>query len=202
MWSCDWYDECIMHMLTRSKQAGFTIVELLIVIVVIGILAAITIVAYNGIQERAEATKIVSQAAAYIKGLKTWEVDLGRPTTSSCIAPAGSITGGVCTSSDAWGANAPYDTTFNQNLATYSGVATPQLGKYAGIGPTGHMWYHQNYYGDNRAVLYYAVGPNSDCGLSNVLSPTPGYDNMTLTGAKYTQRMTGYTRCIVEVFSF
>ena len=31
---------------------GFTIVELLIVIVVIGILAAITIVAYNGIQER------------------------------------------------------------------------------------------------------------------------------------------------------
>lgn len=38
----------------QSKQ-GFTIVELLIVIVVIGILAAITIVAYNGIQRRAMA---------------------------------------------------------------------------------------------------------------------------------------------------
>jgi prepilin-type N-terminal cleavage/methylation domain-containing protein len=36
-----------------EKQTGFTIVELLIVIVVIGILAAITIVAYNGIQDRA-----------------------------------------------------------------------------------------------------------------------------------------------------
>ena len=35
------------------RQKGFTIVELLIVIVVIGILAAITVVAYNGIQERA-----------------------------------------------------------------------------------------------------------------------------------------------------
>ncbi|MBC7943600.1 prepilin-type N-terminal cleavage/methylation domain-containing protein [Candidatus Saccharibacteria bacterium] len=35
-----------------TKQTGFTIVELLIVIVVIGILAAITIVAYNGIQNR------------------------------------------------------------------------------------------------------------------------------------------------------
>jgi prepilin-type N-terminal cleavage/methylation domain-containing protein len=37
----------------KNKQVGFTIVELLIVIVVIGILAAITIVAYNGVQNRA-----------------------------------------------------------------------------------------------------------------------------------------------------
>ncbi len=37
-----------------TKQHGFTIVELLIVIVVIGILAAITIVAYSGIQDRAK----------------------------------------------------------------------------------------------------------------------------------------------------
>lgn len=37
---------------------GFTIVELLIVIVVIAILAAISIVAFNGVQDRAKATKI------------------------------------------------------------------------------------------------------------------------------------------------
>lgn len=36
-----------------SKSKGFTIVELLIVIVVLGILAAITVVAYNGVQNRA-----------------------------------------------------------------------------------------------------------------------------------------------------
>ncbi|MBC7943199.1 prepilin-type N-terminal cleavage/methylation domain-containing protein [Candidatus Saccharibacteria bacterium] len=36
-----------------KQKSGFTIVELLIVIVVIGILAAITIVAYNGINNRA-----------------------------------------------------------------------------------------------------------------------------------------------------
>jgi prepilin-type N-terminal cleavage/methylation domain-containing protein len=41
-----------------KKQTGFTIVELLIVIVVIGILAAITIVAYNGVQNRASDTAI------------------------------------------------------------------------------------------------------------------------------------------------
>ncbi|MNQ41770.1 Type II secretion system protein G precursor [compost metagenome] len=49
---------------TKQKQPGFTIVELLIVIVVIGILAAITITAYNGIQQRgrdAERTSDVKQ---------------------------------------------------------------------------------------------------------------------------------------------
>ena len=43
-------------MTKQTKSSGFTIVELLIVIVVIAILAAITIVAYNGIQDRANTT--------------------------------------------------------------------------------------------------------------------------------------------------
>lgn len=46
----------------RQTSHGFTIVELLIVIVVIGILAAIVIVAFNGVQGQANTT--AAQAAA------------------------------------------------------------------------------------------------------------------------------------------
>lgn len=47
-----------------AKQQGFTIVELLIVVVVIAILAAITFVAFNGIQNRAYETTIQSDLSA------------------------------------------------------------------------------------------------------------------------------------------
>ena len=53
----------------KIKQTGFTIVELLIVIVVIGILAAITIVAYNGVQDRARSTVLVSDLTTSAKQL-------------------------------------------------------------------------------------------------------------------------------------
>lgn len=56
----------------KTKNRGFTIVELLIVIVIIAILAAITIVAYVGIQNRAKtsaaqalANNISKKAEAY-----------------------------------------------------------------------------------------------------------------------------------------
>ena len=45
------------------KNRGFTIVELLIVVVIIAILASITIVAYNGIQTRAQRSKIDTDIA-------------------------------------------------------------------------------------------------------------------------------------------
>lgn len=44
----------------KQSRSGFTIVELLIVIVVIAILAAITIVAYNGIQNRTNDSAIMT----------------------------------------------------------------------------------------------------------------------------------------------
>ena len=57
-----------------QKQTGFTIVELLIVVVVIAILAAITIVAYNGIRQRAEESALKTTAAQMYKKVETYRV--------------------------------------------------------------------------------------------------------------------------------
>jgi len=72
----------------RKTTSGFTIVELLIVIVVIGILAAIALVAYNGTQSRARDADRRSDLAAIAKGLKLWYVDHGdyMETGSGCGA--------------------------------------------------------------------------------------------------------------------
>ena len=56
---------------------GFTIVELLIVIVVIAILAAITIVAYNGIQVRARDNDRKSSISTLAKAFSLYKVDNG-----------------------------------------------------------------------------------------------------------------------------
>jgi len=58
-----------------KSKSGFTIVELLIVIVVIGILAAITIVAYNGIQQRGRDAQRRSDFVALEKALRLYRVD-------------------------------------------------------------------------------------------------------------------------------
>lgn len=61
----------------RKTTSGFTIVELLIVIVVIAILTAIGIVAYGGIQRRSENTKTISAVQAYRKALQQYALEKG-----------------------------------------------------------------------------------------------------------------------------
>jgi general secretion pathway protein G len=84
----------------KKTMSGFTIVELLVVIVVIAILAAITIVAYNGIQTRAENTKTISAASQWAKALQMYKIDNGSyPTMNSCLGSSTTYTssgGGRC----------------------------------------------------------------------------------------------------------
>ena len=66
-----------------ATMRGFTIVELLIVIVVIAILAAITIVAYNGIQARAKLTQQTAQIDKIGKAIQLWQAENGKSFSES-----------------------------------------------------------------------------------------------------------------------
>lgn len=69
-----------------KRAAGFTIVELLIVIVVIGILAAIVTVAYNGVQTRARDSQRNQDVKTIAKALEMYYLDRGHYPTGACGA--------------------------------------------------------------------------------------------------------------------
>lgn len=68
----------------KKTTRGFTIVELLIVIVVIAILAAISVVAYNGIQQRARDAQRENDIRTIVKALELYYIDNGMYPSSSC----------------------------------------------------------------------------------------------------------------------
>jgi len=65
-----------------QKRQGFTIVELLVVIVVIGILAAITIVSYTGISQKAITATLQSDLDGASRQLKLYQVEHSQYPTS------------------------------------------------------------------------------------------------------------------------
>lgn len=72
---------------------GFTLVELLIVIVVIAILAAITIVAYSNIQSRARASTALTTANSAIKKAHAYNAETANyPVISTDLTGAASNT--------------------------------------------------------------------------------------------------------------
>ncbi len=60
-----------------NRTNGFTVIELLVVIVVIGILATITIVSFNGVQQRARLVVAQVDLANLSKQLELYKIDKG-----------------------------------------------------------------------------------------------------------------------------
>lgn len=103
-----------------NKQHGFTIVELLIVIVVIGILAAIVIVAYNGVTNRANDNAVKSDLANLAKKIEAYKAVSSTALYPTTMTEFYSMDGGVKLSKSAYNTT-PSSSDFNALVCLKSG---------------------------------------------------------------------------------
>lgn len=122
----------------HRDDKGFTIVELLVVIVVIAILAAFTIVAFNGVQSRAESSRFAGAIDAYIKSFETFYAANGAYPNfgSGCLGvgsdyPAsGYFTQNACVMASGT-TSSTYNASLNQALSAQ--IANPPSTKLAPV---------------------------------------------------------------------
>lgn len=164
-------------MLYKNKNHGFTIVELLIVIVVIGVLAAITVVAFNGIQARAKNTSTTQTAKNMVSMLKAYSITnsglaantvtkdhlcLGDPSEYPAVS---GMAAGECRN-DIGSGNWRSDDNFTTELSKVgrAASATPLVSATDGQQYRG-IWYDDDSSTDPR--IYYALqGENRTCAVS------------------------------------
>jgi len=166
--------------LQPNIKRGFTIVELLIVIVVIAILAAISIVAYNGIQNRAHNSELYSGVDAYHKAIKLYAVDEGTyPATSPAACFGGNAVLGAG-SDQCSTVNTLYkiNTTFDNSIKKYMGGSIPKMslktltGTYNGNPVSLHTSGAYGVYTGKPAIYYYPLATNCRSGEVHITSYT------------------------------
>jgi type IV pilus assembly protein PilA len=182
----------------NKKAQGFTIVELLIVIVVIAILAAISIAAYTNIQQRAKNTAIINAASQSLKMIQAYIAANGTYPLkgNACIT----VDSRCATGSGVIDAN----NTFNANMTTIgilpkSVPANGDGGVRSGLAYLYNSTYKFN--DDSRPVVlvYFLFGKNQQCGISGVMSTgSPNYITST-TGYTFYQNIDDTTECRISI---
>jgi len=126
-----------MSSLKKVTQKGFTIVELLIVIVVIGILAALVITTYNGIQQKGRNTERQTDLKAIQGQLEAYYAQNGRyPTLANLNDNPDEETGFIKQQMKGLDAEALRDPKAAAATFVLAGTATTSQYAYAPAGDT------------------------------------------------------------------
>lgn len=124
----------------KRKQSGFTIVELMITIIVIGILAGISLVAYNGVQNRSKRATMISDLQHAAEMFELYKVkNKSYPTNMPDMEVSRGVTlSATNTSGDTFCINAYYedDPSIHVSWDSEEGARSDQLCSGAAIGDT------------------------------------------------------------------
>lgn len=160
----------------NSRLKGFTIVELLIVIVVIAILAAISIVAYSGIQQRSKETKLLSGVSTYVKTFQQYKaVNSAYPTDSGCLGAG--YQSNSCWydgSTAALGVNVNLDSSLAQFISTKYDFGPERMAIGISSLNRGGLAYFNNDATYGNRLVYYLSGINRSCGIPGAVGANEG----------------------------
>jgi type IV pilus assembly protein PilA len=81
----------------QRGQAGFTLIELMIVVAIVGILAAIGVPAYQNYSARAKFSEVISNTGTFKTAVEMCAIDQGNVPISNCAAGNNGVPAAVTT---------------------------------------------------------------------------------------------------------